>query len=54
MSEWEQKGYDHFIELCVQFGRQPSASECPARYMENGSENRSEYLKGWLKAREEW
>lgn len=52
MNKWQQKGYDAFIELWVQFGYKPSAHECPARYMKSGIE-RSDFIRGWNKAKEE-
>lgn len=52
MNEYEQKGYDAWIELWCQYGRRPSAGECPARWMSDGPE-RSSYIRGWKKAQTE-
>ncbi|MNG21865.1 hypothetical protein D3C85_726410 [compost metagenome] len=46
-------GYESWIEWWVLTGAYPSVSDCPARHMAEGSE-RSEFLKGWMKARNEF
>lgn len=53
MNEWEQKGYDAFVEFWIQNGYKPSVSDCPARYMQEGSDERRAFILGWNKAREE-
>lgn len=52
MNEFEQKGYNDWIEIWCRNNCSPSASECPARYMEEGEE-RSNYIRGWNKAKKE-
>lgn len=53
LAEWEQKGYDAWIELWAQFERSPSVSQCPARWMEDG-EQRQAYIRGWVRAKNEF
>jgi len=47
--EYEQKGYDAWIEQWIIWGYSPPVSSCPARYMQDGYK-RSAYLRGWRKA----
>lgn len=51
-AEWEQKGYDEFLNYWVENGCAPTASKCPARYMSSGPQ-RDAFLKGWRRAGEE-
>jgi hypothetical protein len=53
VSAWEQQGYDAFVALWVSRGVTPAASECPARHMAAGSDERRAYIAGWLRARDE-
>ena len=48
--EFEQKGYDAWIELWIEYERSPNASMCPAKYMTD-PEKRSAYIRGWNRAR---
>lgn len=50
---YEQEGYDAWIELWIQYEYSPTAGQCPARYMQEGAK-RSAYLKGWIKAKKEY
>lgn len=49
MTNYERKGYDAWIELWAAHGCEPTASQCPARYMPPG-EDRTAYLRGWSRA----
>ena len=51
-TEWEQKGYDAWVELWIQYECSPSATQCPARHMKEGPA-RSEFIHGWSDARRE-
>lgn len=51
--EWEQKGYDAWIELWTQLECCPTVSSCPARWMEDG-EHRQAYIRGWVRAKNEF
>lgn len=48
-----KKGYDDWVDYWVRHGCTPTSSDCPARYMRLG-ESRSNYLKGWIAARNEF
>jgi len=50
--EYEQKGYDDWVESWTNCGFAPPLSSCPARYMQDGYK-RSAYLRGWRKAMNE-
>jgi len=50
---WEQKGYDAFVQLWADHGTFPTASDCPARYMKEGSDERRAFIRGWNKAKTE-
>lgn len=47
-----QQGYDAWIELWTLTGFAPRATECPARWMNDG-EKRSQFIKGWIEAKRE-
>lgn len=49
--DYEQLGYDHWVELWCQNGWTPTASECPARWMSGSA--RSDYIRGWVRAKQE-
>lgn len=51
--DYFEKGYNSFIDIWTRTGCLPSPLDCGARYMKFGTE-RTEYLKGWLKARREY
>lgn len=53
MTEWEQQGYDAWIELWLKYECEPRASLCPARYMSD-ADKRSAYLRGWRRAKKEY
>lgn len=53
MNEWQQKGYDAWLEIWIDQGITPTASQCPARYLAQGSQERADYISGWNKAKEE-
>jgi hypothetical protein len=53
MNDWIQRGYDAFVELWLRRGSVPATSECPARAMQMGSDERRAVIAGWLKARDE-
>lgn len=50
--ESEQRGYDSWIELWVLYESSPTASMCPARYMDVGVA-RSSFISGWNRAKRE-
>jgi hypothetical protein len=52
VTEWEQKGYDAWIEYWTHYGFTPTASNCPARSLKEGPE-RAQYIRGWVKAKNE-
>jgi hypothetical protein len=52
MTDFEQLGYNAWIEYWTDNGYSPSASVCPARYMKEG-EDRSAVLRGWIRAKDE-
>lgn len=52
-NEHFKSGYDSWVDHWVAYGRMPSTGECPARFMEYG-DMRSQFLKGWIAARNEF
>lgn len=57
MNEWQQKGYDAWIEKWIALGCSPTATDCPARWMKADTDEqerkRADYLSGWNKAKSE-
>lgn len=55
-ADFEQMGYDSFLERWVALGYRPTPRdamyECPLECRE-GTESRQAWIKGWLKARDE-
>lgn len=51
-TEWQQRGYDAWLEMWIVEGCTPTVGQCPARYMPEGP-NRSEYIHGWVEAKRE-
>lgn len=51
--DWEQQGYDSFVELWTIHNTIPTASQCPARWMQEGSDERRAFIRGWNKAKSE-
>ena len=52
LEEAEQEGYDRWVELWVQEGCSPRASDCPARYVKD-EDTRRAMVHGWNKAKNE-
>lgn len=52
MTEWQQKGYDAWVELGVTNGYAPSAWECPARWLKSDSTEGFEFISGWNTAQD--
>lgn len=53
LKEYENKGYDAYVELLCQNNCPPRAGECPARFMKEGAQ-RTAYIKGWCRAQREY
>lgn len=52
--DYEQEGYDAFIDIWCREGCKPRAMQCPGLYQfAEGSDERRDYLRGWAKARDE-
>ena len=51
--EYEKIGYNSWLNLWVLWGVAPRASECPARYMKDGSIQRRACIRGWTNAAKE-
>lgn len=52
LTEFEQKGYDSFMELWVSEECIPNASRCQARYIRD-EPARAAFIKGWNRAKRE-
>jgi hypothetical protein len=52
LEEAEQTGYDTWMDLWVQEGCSPRASQCPARYVQD-EHIRMAMIRGWNKAKNE-
>lgn len=48
----EQYGYDEYLRLWLDLGREPKTWECPGLALAIGNARRG-FMRGWLKARED-
>jgi hypothetical protein len=54
LADFEQKGYDAWMALWLQYGYAPNATLCPARWMQEGSPERAAFITGWSRAKREY
>lgn len=48
-----QIGYDAWLTALVERGRRPLGDECPGLLLPLGSDERKEFMRGWLAARDD-